>query len=181
MPNARINIIAAIGKNNRAIGKAGALLWRIGDDLKRFKTLTTGHTVIMGRKTFDSIGKPLPNRTNIVITRNSNFKPDGVVVAKSLEEAIRLAQTLAHGNNKNQEIFIIGGGEIYAQAIPLCEKLLLTEVESDAEGDAFFPDYAAAGFTREVSREERIDEKTGLRYAWVDLERQKDNTAVDEN
>ncbi len=167
----QISIIVAVGKNNRAIGKAGALLWRIGDDLKRFKTLTTGHPIIMGRKTFDSIGKPLPNRTNIVITRNSNFKPDGVVVAKSLEEAIRLAQTLAHGNNKNQEIFIIGGGEIYQQALPLCEKLFLTEVESEVEGDVFFPDYHAAGFTREVSREARTDEKTGLRYAWVDLER----------
>src|SRR3989344_5209115 len=92
MANARISIIAAVGRNKRAIGKAGALLWRISDDLKRFKVLTTGHTVIMGRKTFDSIGKALPNRTNIVITRNPYFKKEGVVVAGSLEEAIQIAQ-----------------------------------------------------------------------------------------
>lgn len=171
---AKISIIVAVGKNNRAIGKTGALLWRISDDLKRFKALTTGHPIIMGRKTFESIGRALPNRTNIVITRNMDFKADGVLVAKSLEEALRLApnkvEGLAQGNNKNPEIFIIGGGEIYKQALPLCEKLLLTEVESDAEGDVFFPDWRA-NFTRETFRESRVDQKTGLRYAWVDLER----------
>ena len=166
MPRATISIIAAVGRNNRAIGKAGALLWRISDDLKRFKRLTLGHPVIMGRKTFESIGKALPDRTNIVITRHSDFRADGVVVARSLEEAIEIAS-----KQEEKEIFIIGGGEIYQQALPLCRKLLLTEVESDAEGDVFFPDYRAAGFTREVSREARTDEKTGLRYAWVDLER----------
>lgn len=171
MSRATISIIAAVGSNNRTIGKTGALLWRISDDLKRFKWLTTGHPIIMGRKTFDSIGKALPDRANIVVTRNPDFKAEGVVVARSLEEAIRLAQTLAHANNKNREIFIVGGGEIYQQALPLCEKLLLTEVESDAEGDVFFPDWRKAGFTHEASRETRTDEKTGLRYAWVTLSR----------
>ena len=165
-----ISIIAAVGRNNRAIGKAGALLWRISDDLKRFKVLTTGHTVIMGRKTFDSIGKALPNRTNIVITRNSDFKAERVTVAKSLEEAIRLAQTLAQANHKNSEIFVIGGGEIYRQALQLSDKLYLTLVESEAEGDTFFPDWRK-GFTKEVFREERTDRKSGLKYAWVDVER----------
>src|SRR3989344_3880057 len=147
-----ISIIAAVGRNNRAIGKAGALLWRISDDLKRFKVLTAGHTVIMGRKTFDSIGKALPNRTNIVITRNPYFKADGVIVVKSLEEAIQKSldsQNLARDtDNKNSEVFIIGGGEIYRQALQFCEKLLLTEVESDAEGDTFFPDWRN-DFTKE--------------------------------
>lgn len=168
---AKISIIVAVGKNNCAIGKAGALLWRIPDDLKRFKTLTTGHPIIMGRKTFDSIGKALPNRTNIVVTRNTDVKPDGVVIAVSFEEALRLAQTLAQGDNKNPEIFIIGGGEIYRQALPLADKLYLTLVESDAEGDVFFPDWSK-DFTKEVFREARIDPKTGLKYAWVDVERE---------
>ncbi|OHA18959.1 MAG: hypothetical protein A3C08_00835 [Candidatus Taylorbacteria bacterium RIFCSPHIGHO2_02_FULL_47_18] len=180
-----ISIIAAVGRNNRAIGKAGALLWRISDDLKRFKVLTTGHTVIMGRKTFDSIGKALPNRTNIVITRNPYFKKEGVVVAGSLEEAIQIAQKtedtppspygrhlpFGKGQEENKkEIFIIGGGEIYKQALPLTDKLYLTLVESDAEGDVFFHDWNK-DFTHEVFREERTDTKTGLRYVWVDLER----------
>ena len=158
----RISIIAAVGANNRAIGKTGALLWRISDDLKRFKALTTGHTVIMGRKTFDSIGKALPNRTNIVITRNPDFKAEGVIIAKSLEDAIQ--------KSIGGEVFIIGGGEIYKQALPLADKLYLTLVESDVEGDVFFPDWSK-DFTKEVFREERIDPKTGLRYAWVDFER----------
>ncbi|MDP3661325.1 MAG: dihydrofolate reductase [bacterium] len=180
----RINIIAAVGKNNRAIGKTGALLWRISDDLKRFKVLTMGHTIIMGRKTFDSIVKALPNRTNIVITRNKDFKAEGVVVAKSLEEARSIAQKQEETtppSDKNRrppleqgrvgkEIFIIGGGEIYRQALPLADKLYLTLVESDAEGDTFFPDWRK-DFTKEIFREERTDPKTGLKYAWVDVER----------
>ena len=91
MSRATISIIAAVGRNNRAIGKAGTLLWRISDDLKRFKRLTVGHPIIMGRKTFESIGKALPDRTNIVITRNLDFKEDGVVVTQSLEQAIEIA------------------------------------------------------------------------------------------
>ncbi|TSC84612.1 MAG: dihydrofolate reductase [Parcubacteria group bacterium Gr01-1014_17] len=178
---AKISIIVAVGKNNRAIGKTGALLWRISDDLRRFKELTTGHPIIMGRKTFESIGKALPNRTNIVITRNPDFKharrggvAEGVIVASSLENAIGLARSdLESGKRsdlKDPEIFIIGGGEIYQQALPLADKLYLTLVESDAEGDTFFPDWRN-DFTKEVFREERIDPKTGLKYVWVDLER----------
>ena len=166
MERATISIIAAVGRNNRAIGKTGELLWRISDDLKRFKRLTTGHPIIMGRKTFDSIGKALPDRTNIVITRNLDFKAEGVFVARTLEEALTIAR-----RQEEKEIFIIGGGEIYQQALPLCEKLLLTEVESEVEGDVFFPDYRATGFTREVSREARIDEKTGIKYTWLTVQR----------
>ncbi len=184
---ARISIIVAVGRNNRAIGKTGALLWRISDDLKRFKALTSGHTIIMGRKTLDSIGsKALPNRTNIVITRNKDFKKDGVIVAGSLEEAIEIAQKTENtppspfgrhlpfrkGQEEiKKEIFVIGGGEIYQQALPLADKLYLTLVESDAEGDVFFPDWRT-NFTKETFREERTDPKTGLKYAWVDLERE---------
>lgn len=158
---ARISIIAAVGKN-LAIGKDGKLLWRISDDLKRFKQLTAGHAIIMGRKTFESIGRALPNRTNIVITRNPDFKADGVLIAGSLEEAIQKAG--------DGEIFIIGGGEIYSQALPIADKLYLTLVESGVDGDTFFPDWRD-NFTKEVFREERVDAKTGLRYALIDLKR----------
>lgn len=171
---ARISIIVAVGKNNRAIGKTGGLLWRIADDLKRFKALTTGHPIIMGRKTFESIGKALPNRTNIVITRNPDFKAEGVIIADSFAEALRLAsnevEKLVQGNHKNSEIFVIGGGEIYKQALPLADKLYLTLVKSDAEGDVFFPDWSK-DFTKETFREERVDQKIGLKYAWVNVER----------
>lgn len=168
----KISIIVAVGRNNRAIGKTGGLLWHISDDLKRFKALTTGHSIIMGRKTFDSIGHALPNRTNIVITRNPDFKADGVVVAESLKDAIQKSLDYARDtNNKNSEVFIIGGGEIYLQALPLTDKLYLTFVESDAKGDVFFPD-CSNDFTKEVFRQERFDEKTGLKYAWVDVERE---------
>lgn len=159
-----ISIIAAVGRNNRAIGKAGTLLWRISDDLKRFKTLTTGHPIIMGRKTFESVGRALPNRTNIVITRNAGFRAEGVVVAKSLEEAIKITE-----HTPQKENFIIGGGEIYRQALPLADKLYLTLVESGADGDTFFPDWTK-DFTRESFREERTDPASGVKYAWVDLE-----------
>ena len=138
-----ISLIAAMARN-RVIGKDGKLPWRIPEDLKRFKKLTTGHCVVMGRKTFDSIGKPLPNRTNIVITRDKSWRADGVVVAHSLDEALGLAS--------GDEVFVIGGGEIYAAALPKASKLYLTLVEGQWEGDAFFPEYDAGRF-REVARE----------------------------
>jgi dihydrofolate reductase len=147
-----------------AIGKGPELLVRISDDLKRFKAITTGHTVIMGRKTYESIGRPLPNRTNIVISRNADFKPDGMIVCASLEEALKKSREIEKG-----EIFIIGGGEIYKQALPFTDKLYLTLFKTEKEGDVFFPDYSE--FTKETFREERVDEKTGIAYAWTDLER----------
>lgn len=157
----RISIIAAITSKDRAIGRDGKLLVRISDDLKRFKALTTGHPVVMGRKTFESIGRPLPDRRNFVITRNHDFKAEGVTVCPSLESALAQAG--------NEEAFVIGGGEIYAQALPLASKLYLTLVESGADGDAFFPDYSE--FRKVVGHEDRTDEKTGLKYSWIDLER----------
>lgn len=125
----------------------------------------------MGRKTFESIGRPLPDRVNIVVTRNKDFAAAGVTIVHSLEEALRLTQTLAQDtpNNENLEVFIIGGGEIYKEALPFADKIYLTVVESDAEGDVFFPDYSE--FKKETFREERRDEKTGLKYTWTDLEK----------
>ncbi len=167
----KISIVVAVTRKNAAIGNGGNLLFRISDDLKRFKALTLGHPVIMGRKTFESIGRPLPDRTNFVITRNPDYKVANIVTVHSLEEAIQKAGEL------DSEVFLIGGGEIYKQGLPYTDKLYLTIVDSDAEGDVFFPDLPAlpdgsvqAGW-RETFREKRFDEKTGLKYTWIDLER----------
>src|SRR3989344_149142 len=172
----KIGIVVAITRKDAAIGNGNKLLFHISDDLKRFKALTKGHPVILGRKTYESIGRPLPERVNIVISRNPDFRADGVIVASSLEDAIEKASALPSLLSKeglggdNNEIFIGGGGEIYKQALPYTDKLYLTLVESDAQGDVFFPDWRKE-FTKETFREERFDEKTGLKYTWVDLER----------
>ena len=140
-----INIIAAIGKN-RELGKDNKLLWHIPEDFKRFKTLTSGHIVIMGRKTFESIGKPLPNRVNIVITRDVNYKVEEVIVCNSIEAAFASSFAKATADKKapvsQGEIFIIGGASIYEQGIKYADKLYLTLVNQEyPEADAFFPDY----------------------------------------
>jgi dihydrofolate reductase len=128
-----INIIVAIS-NNLAIGKDNKLLWHLPNDLKFFKKTTTGHPVIMGRKTFEAIGKPLPNRLNIVISRNKKENQESLVYCNSLEEAIALAKT------KDEEIFIIGGGEIYKQSLAIADTLYITQVNVDIDGDTFFPE-----------------------------------------
>lgn len=131
-----ISLIAAIGKN-RELGKDNKLLWHIPEDMKRFKALTTGHVVIMGRKTHESIGKTLPNRMNIVITKDKNYHAPNCTIAHSLDEAICRAQ-----ESENDEIFIIGGGQIYAQSISYADKLYLTIVNETCEADTFFPKYS---------------------------------------
>ncbi len=158
-----LSIIVAIGNNN-VIGKRGAdlptgqagLLWRLPADLKHFKDLTMGHPIIMGRKTFESIGRPLPGRTNIIITRQPDFKAEGVEVVSSLADALSLRACLSGRQglakqslkiaspgtprNDSSEAFIIGGGEIYAQALPLADRLYVTEVHHNfPEGDVYFP------------------------------------------
>ena len=125
--------IAAIGMNNE-LGKDNQLIWHLPNDFKRFKTLTTGHYIIMGRKTFESFPKPLPNRTHIIITRQKNYEvPEGCLVANSLTKAIDLCP-------KNEEIFIIGGGEIYNQSIEIADKIDLTRVHTTIDADTFFPE-----------------------------------------
>ncbi|PLK42384.1 dihydrofolate reductase [Emticicia sp. TH156] len=162
-----ISIIVAIAEN-RAIGKNNQLLWRLSTDLKHFKTLTSGHAIIMGRKTFESIGKPLPNRTNIVITRSDKVSDDAsVLVADSIDKAIELAKQ-AEGAN---EIFIVGGGNIYEQALSITHKIYLTEVKVSIEGDTFFPELSAAEW-QEVSRVAyQKDEKNEYDFDIVELER----------
>lgn len=161
-----IALIAAVGRN-RAIGKDNQLLWTIPEDLKRFKALTTGHPVIMGRKTWESLPekfRPLPGRTNIVITRDSTYDAPGAVLAQSFPEALSRARD-AEGA---EEIFAIGGQQVYECALPFASKLYLTVIDDEKEGDAFFPTYTDQ-FTKETKREEF--ETNGLTYAWVDLER----------
>ncbi len=158
----KINIISALSFRDNAIGNGNELLWRIPDDLKRFKRLTIGHPIIMGRKTYESIGRPLPERTNIVLTRDENYQADGCVIAHSLDEAFQKAKDV-----DNEEIFVIGGGEIYKQALPHANNLYLTLIDDRKDANVFFPDYSE--FKKEVYREGR--EHEGLKYTWVDLER----------
>jgi dihydrofolate reductase len=164
---AQVSAIAAIGKN-RVLGKDNQLLWQIPDDLRRFKQLTFGHPVVMGRKTFESIvavlGKPLSGRTNVVVTRDESWQYEGVLVAGSIEEAIGKAKTAPGGD----EVFIGGGGEIYRQALPFTDKLYLTLIDDEKEGDSFFPEYEDE-FKKVTFEESR--EHEGLAYRWVDLER----------
>lgn len=165
--NIPVVIVAGIGADTRALGKDNKLLFHVPDDLKRFKELTSGKPIIMGRKTFESIleilGKPLPNRTNIVVTRDKTYNHEGIVVTHSLEEAFSVAS-----QEQPEEIHIGGGAEIYRQALPYVDKLHLTLFESDLEGDTFFPEYA--GDFKEIARDEPR-EHNGLKYQWVDLER----------
>jgi dihydrofolate reductase len=133
----RIDIIAAVAANG-VIGADGGLPFKLSTDLKRFKAMTLGKPVIMGRKTFDSIGRPLPDRLNIVVTRNSAWRHDGIITATSLDEAISLASRHAHAVNADA-ICVIGGGEIYAQSINRADRLLITHVEGSVAGDTLFP------------------------------------------
>jgi dihydrofolate reductase len=168
-----ISLIAAIGKN-RELGKGDKLLWEIPEDMQYFRNTTRGHANIMGRKTFESIlgylGKPLPGRTNIIVTRDKDYKvPEGCFAFDSIEKAIEFAKTLRDAQGKQEEeVFIIGGAQIYALGLPYADVLHLTLVDKEfPEADAFFPDYSE--FKHEISRRE--SEGNGYKYAFVDLQR----------
>jgi dihydrofolate reductase len=166
----RISVIAALAKN-RVIGIENRLPWRLPEDLAHFKALTLGHPILMGRKTFESLGRPLPGRTNIVITRNSGYCQGGCLVADSLAAAIALS-------GGADEVFFIGGADLYAQAIPLADRLYLTEVDIEAAGDAWFPEYDRRAF-REVSRESHTGGKgDALRFDFVVYERRQPVDAI---
>ncbi len=169
-----LSLISAVAKNG-VIGVANTLLWDLPADMKHFRNTTSGHTVIMGRKTYESIGRPLPNRKNIVITRDASYMKDGIDVVNSLEEAIRLV-TLEHGkefeeNQDEVEAFVIGGGEIYKQAIDKAQKLYITEVHQDFEGDTLFPEIDKA-IWKEVSREDHTEDDTNkIPYSFVEYKK----------
>jgi len=205
-----ISIIAAIGPR-RELGKDNKLLWHISEDLKRFKKLTQGHAVIMGRKTYESLGKPLPNRLNMVVTHEKLFPLRGsakipqsasrgnpshsvttttsLIIINSLEEGLDLirnpftleGQSVIDQSINRQEVFIIGGGQIYAQALPLADKLYLTLVEATpatqaefarrcGQADTFFPDYEKI-FTNKVFEEKHVDDR--YRYSFIELTKRK--------
>jgi len=159
----RVSLIVAMAKN-RTIGINNTLPWHLPADLKRFKELTMGHHMIMGRKTFESIGKPLPGRTTVVVTRNADYSVPGVIVANSLEAALAACGT-------DEEIFVIGGAELYRQAIDFADRIYLTEIDADISGDAHFTE-----FDRKLWQEtERVnhapDEKNVHSYHFVVYER----------
>jgi dihydrofolate reductase len=161
---ARVSIVAALARN-RAIGRNNTMPWRLPEDLKRFKRLTMGHAVIMGRKTFESIGSALPGRSNIVITRSRDWSPPGCIVAHSLDAALAAVDL-------SREAFVIGGAQIYALALPLTQRLHMTEIARDFEGDTFFPEFDRSQW-REISRERHAAAGAeGFDYAFVEYERQ---------
>lgn len=158
-----IALVVAMAENN-VIGKENKLIWHLPADLKFFKNLTTGHPIIMGRKTYESIGKPLPNRTNIIITRQPDFKAESCLVAHSLSEALMMAQQL------DSDIFVIGGAEIYNQAMFLADTIYLTEVHHKFEGDTFFPEIDPLLWVETAREEHQADEKNPYDYAFVTLQ-----------
>lgn len=162
MNKPKISLIAACSEN-RVIGNGGKIPWHLADDFRRFKACTMGHPIIMGRKTHESIGRPLPGRTNIVITRDRGREIFGCTVVSSLTEAIEKAREI-----DADEIFVIGGGQIYLEALPQADRLYLTLIHAIIDGDTFFPEYADA-FGRVVESEDF--EEAGYRLSYLVLER----------
>jgi len=160
-----LSLIVAAAENN-VIGKDNQLIWHLSDDLKRFKKLTSGHFIIMGRKTFESFPKPLPNRTHVVITRQKNYKvPKGVIVVHSMREAVSVA-TLS-----DAEPFVIGGGEIYKQALPFATKIELTRVHHEFEGDAYFPEIDLKDWKETSNTFHTKDDKHEYEFSFLTYER----------
>jgi dihydrofolate reductase len=160
-----ITVIAAIATNN-ALGKDNDLIWHLPADLKRFKKVTTGHYIVMGRNTYESIGRPLPNRTTIIITRNKNYFKEGCLIANSLEQAVEMSKEEA-------QVFIIGGAQIYKETIAknLAQQLDITLVHKDFEADVYFPEIDAK-IWKEVARENfEADEKNKLDYSFISYQK----------
>ncbi len=162
MYDTKVSLIAALSEQTRAIGKDNKLLWHLEGDLRRFKELTMGHPIIMGSTTYESIGKPLPGRTNIVLTQDKDYAPEGVTVCYSVEEALGTARA-----QNEEEVFVIGGGMVYTQTIQHADKLYLTLVDDAADGDTFFPDYQSLGF-EEVASEQHNEHSPPFRYALLE-------------
>ncbi|RYZ62132.1 MAG: dihydrofolate reductase [Proteobacteria bacterium] len=162
-----LSAIAAMAAN-RVIGKDGDLPWKIPEDMKFFRDKTSGHIMIMGRKTFDSFGgKPLPNRLNVVITRQHDYEPEGAHVVNNTEEAIDFCRGLVDSGAWPEEVFIIGGGEIYKQMLPATDRIYLTEIHEDVTGDTKFPEFSDDDF-EEIERHPR---KKPVEFDFVTYER----------
>ena len=155
-----ISLIAAMGKN-KVIGKDNALPWKLPEDMKRFRELTKEKPIIMGRKTFESIGRPLPNRINIVLTTDKNYKVKGCIVAHSIGEALKAAKN-------SEEIMIIGGEQIFNEFLPIANRMYLTFIDENFEGDVYFPEYNENEW-KESRREEHVGKK--FKYIFINFER----------
>ena len=162
-----ITLIVAMGKN-REIGKENQLLWHLPKDLKHFKELTSGHPIIMGRKTYESIGKPLPNRTNIVISRKNDWFEEGILIVGSIKEAVKFAKKI------DEEVFIIGGGNIYEQTIDLADKLEVTLVDAVLDADTFFPKINEKVWQKTNEEYHQKDEKNEFDFCFQTFERIKE-------
>lgn len=160
-PMTTISLIVAVA-NNHVIGVNNTLPWHLPEDLKRFRALTTGHHIIMGRKTYESLGRLLPGRTTVIVTRNKAYHVEGALIAGSLEEAIALC-------NGDSEAFVIGGAELYKDALKLADKLYLTEIVLQVEGDAFFPEFQKSEW-KETSREAHTSAQ-GLPFSYITYSR----------
>jgi dihydrofolate reductase len=158
-----ISLIAALS-DNRVIGKNNQLPWHLPADLKHFKAITTGKVIIMGRKTFESLGKPLPNRTNVVISRNTAYVAAGAVVFSSLDAAIKKF-------SQEKELIVIGGAELYAQAMPLVNHMYLTLVDAVVEGDAYFPAWDPKAWKKISEESHKADERNEYSYRYTEWEK----------
>ncbi|OQX36964.1 MAG: dihydrofolate reductase [Oceanospirillales bacterium LUC14_002_19_P2] len=165
----KLAMIAAVAENN-AIGINNKLPWHLPGDLRYFKAVTMGKPIIMGRKTFDSLRKPLPGRTNIVITRDCEYQREGISVVYSLDEAISLAEDVALINGC-EELMIIGGEQIYREALPRAERLYLTRVHRSFDGDAFFPELDPAEWQETLREDLVVDDEDALAYSYLVLDR----------
>ena len=159
-------IVVATGKNGE-IGFQNRLLWHIPQDLKRFKKITSGHPVIMGRKTYESIGKPLPNRTNIVISKKTDWFEEGILIVNSIKEALKFAKKI------DEDIFIIGGGKIYEQTLPLAGRIELTLVDAEFEADTFFPKINLKEFEKTWEECHEADGENKLGFCFQTMEKKQ--------
>lgn len=158
--------------SNRAIGLDGQMPWHLSADLKRFKQITMGYPILMGRLTFEAIGQPLPGRTNIVVSRNPAFKPEGCAVVDTVEAAI------SHGCQLVDEVFVIGGSTLYEATLPMADTLYITQINQEFDGDTFFPDFDW-GQWAEVEREDVVDDATvSFTYSFLKLQKIRKNNLV---
>lgn len=161
MSMSKLSLIAAVARHG-VIGLNNTLPWHLPEDLKRFRALTMGHHIIMGRKTYESLNRLLPGRTTVIVTRNSNYAVEGALIAHTLAEAVELCKD-------DSEAFLIGGAELYKEGLELAGKLYMTEIDAEFEGDAYFPSWDCAAF-HELERESHLSEK-GLPFSYVTYER----------
>lgn len=162
----RLSILVAMARN-RIIGRNNQLPWYLPADLKHFKTLTMGQVIVMGRKTYESIGRPLPGRVNIIITRQTDYKALGAIVVNSIEDALRIGKETGTAANEN---FIIGGEELYRQVLKICQRMYVTEIQKDFEGDTSFPVFDPNDW-EETQREKHFSESNQMEYHFVILDR----------